>query len=153
MTDQPKVEAVIALFNQAYEETKRYEDMELRMAYWTVGLLVGVIGVTRIGPIVANSMICTQTLLAVFTVALGVYGVYRVLNLHGRLTWNRNLRMRCEKILGLFAVVEDGTSLLEPYGPRPVGYTQGLVCVLLWCGLIVLTMGYSLYSVWYMAGP
>ncbi|KPA12179.1 membrane protein [Candidatus Magnetomorum sp. HK-1] len=146
-----KYQAILYLFNQSYEETKRYRDMEWKILSWTISLLAGIAILSKSLPTKPEHELVIQTLLFLFTIVSAVYGCYHIHTVHVNLTWNRNLRLKCEKLLGLFEIHLDDKKPLLPktFEFEEISYSSGLKHLLSWWGLIALTTIYTLYTVVY----
>jgi hypothetical protein len=140
-------DAILALFNQAYDEIKRYRDMEWKMVYWTVGLLAAIVAASQTTPTPPAHKQCVQTLFAIFTLVASGYGAWHIHFIHKNLRDNRNLRRKCEILLGLFDVESEGDPLLPARFKEEVPYSQGLPHLVSWWGLILLTMLYTVYCI------
>jgi hypothetical protein len=139
------------MFNQAYEETKRYRDLEWKTVYWTVGLLAAIVTASRLAPIVPDHKVVIQTLLFLFILAVTGYGAWHIHYIHRKLTWNRNIRRRCQIDLGLFDLaMSDGRPCLPAELRKRVSYSLGLTHLISWWGLMALTAIYTGYCVIYM---
>jgi high-affinity Fe2+/Pb2+ permease len=148
-------QTVIAMFNQSYEEITYYRTLEWKIVSSTIAVLVGVAFLASAKKEVPSAQKAfVQVVLVLFTAGVAAYGCWHIHKVHWRLTWNRNLRIRCEKSLGLFDDPGSKASerLLEKAKSEEATYWLGFEHLVCWWILIVLTAIYALYSIMSIKG-
>jgi hypothetical protein len=146
--NREKVAALIARYNQISGDIVRYRDIEWKIIVWVVALLAGVIALTRPGQPTLSA--CMKSLFVIFSVAVGVYGIWHLHYAHRRLTEERQRRRDCERILGFYdkGKYDPGASLLpEKWATEEVTYKQGIGHLVSWWILIAAITAFSVYSV------
>ena len=152
--DTNKTKVLIALYHEIFAELRRYRDMEYKVVSWTVLLLGGIIGATRIAPIQANHKVPIQTLLLVVTVLVAIYGGWHIHYLHARLTWYRQLRRKIDRIFRFHDKNVYCSDSILPHiwkdEATDITYFEGIRHLIQWWGLIALTTLYAIYSIIFM---
>jgi len=152
LSNEVKIQALIELFSQSYQEIVRYRDLEWKISYWTVGLLAGIVTATQLVAIPVVSKTYIQSLLFIAAIIISIYSAWHIHFVHKNLTWNRSLRIKCEKYLKMFDNDEYGDKSLLPVNMslEKVSYWNGAGHLVSWWGIILLTTIYTLYSIMHL---
>lgn len=150
-TDQ--VRALIALYNQAYQEVSRYRDMGWKITGWAVAIMAGVITAAHGQGFAPRYPCVVKTLTVLFVLAVALYATWHIHFVQRESQWNRNLRRHCERIFHFYkkgAYDPDPQSaplLPEHWGPKEVTYFHGMHCPVSWWVLIWIVASYTIYAV------
>lgn len=143
-----KLTPLVALYQQFFEETRRYRNMEWKILLWTIALMAGIVAVTRSVPVQSAHKPYVQTLLWIFTIGAAAYGIWHIWFVHKQFIWNRNKLKMCEKIFKFFENnVYNTNSILPRELEKAVPRSHGLPHLISWFALIALTAIYAIYSI------
>ena len=152
LTQDQRAAALLALYREAYSETRRYRDHEWKITGWTLAVIAGAIAIVAITEFPASIQPILKTLLSVFIVSAASYGSWHIHYAHARLTWYRGLRRRIENSLDFFkpaAYFPSDSILPEHWSQSPrVPYWEGRAHLMTWWLLIALTAIYAIIYTW-----
>lgn len=151
--DSEKLTAILSLYHQIHDEIKRYRDLEWQIVAWAVSIITGVIAIARFTSVPIEHRIFVQCLLSLFVIVATLDGLWHLHWVHEKLTFNRNIRRKIERILRFYDehVYSKESVLPKHWKNEQVPYNKGLTphLVSFWI-LILLTALYAMYSIFFV---
>ena len=134
---------IIALYQKTAQEITRYRDMEWKVTIWSLSLLAGIISLSKLIPISADHRAIIQIIFVTFIFVAIPFSIWHIHHCHNNLTKNRRVHRKCEQELHLDSFLPSEWKK----EPKKIRYTQGLLHLISWVILIILTASFTIYSV------
>ena len=141
---KPGVEPLLALYSKVQSECTRYRNFEWQVAPVTIALLAGVIALSRL-PDTDPFLTYGMTVFVLIVMLCVTYCYYKV---HWDYVHNRNVEIRCQKLLHFYNEQSYGGRLLpEEWTEEEVKFGHGIWHPLGWYVLVWFVAVCALYRV------
>jgi len=135
---------ILALYQKTANEINRYRDLEWKIAIWTLSLLVGIISLTRFVLVTEDYKQIFQVLLGIFILVATLFSIWHIHFCHRNLTINRQVHRKCELELQIDDFLPDKWKK----EPKKIKYTQGIIHLISWFILIIITSMLAIYCIY-----
>ncbi len=147
LSDSDKVNILINFYNQVYQETIRYRDLEIKLTVIIVALFAGLI--TSIYQFQEQlQFLYIKRILLIFSILTASYGSWFIWFCHRQFITNRNRIKKCEKIFKFHHknIYEKDSFLPKDYS-KPVKNSHALKYPILFLILIIVMTIFTSYMI------